>query len=578
MSNLVTNDLSKCVACNKCIRVCPVEGANSVLREADGTFKVKIDHDKCIACGMCVAACMHSSRDYIDDTARFISDLKQNTPISVFAAPALRTNFDRWENILSWMRQLGVKNIYDVSVGADICTWAHIRFIQKNNPSSVITQPCPAIVNYILMYHHELLPYLSPIHSPMLCTAVYMRKYAGITDRIAALSPCIAKSDEFAATGLVDYNVTFKKLSEYIKENNISLPNQKGKFDHADSGLGSLYSMPGGLKENVEFYIGKALRVDKSEGQYVVYPNLDKFASKNKGSLPAIFDVLNCAEGCNLGTGCLHEKDAYDILTVMDQARKHALENRDKEYWEKLFAEYDEKLKLNDFVRIYQPISVKTREVTESQIDKAFESLNKFTQAERTFDCGACGSETCLSMARKIALGINNPHSCIEKARLEANESMIDVQRTNVGHLDSLQDKVSEIKRMSDSIAVALNGVNSSISDFHEMADTIGKIAMNINLISLNASIEAARAGAHGKTFSVVAQEVRNLAEKTKNIVGTTESLTQRASDATKQVDEIVLKIADAVTQTHEDITSIIDTTQSVISGKASHPSSSAHA
>jgi len=51
----------------------------------------------------------------------------------------------------------------------------------------------------------------------MLCTAIYMKKYEGINDRIAALSPCIAKSDEFAATGYVDYNVTLKRLYGYIE-------------------------------------------------------------------------------------------------------------------------------------------------------------------------------------------------------------------------------------------------------------------------------------------------------------------------------------------------------------------------
>lgn len=566
MSNLVTTDPSKCVACNKCIRECPIEGANVVVQDADGKFTVKIDHDKCIACGMCVSACMHGSRGYTDDTQRFFTDLKQNVPISVFSAPALRTNFDKWENILAWMKQLGVNKIYDVSLGADICTWAHIRYIQKYKPASVITQPCPAIVNYVLMYQHNLIPYLSPVHSPMLCTAVYMRKYAGITDRLASLSPCIAKADEFAATDLAEYNVTFKKLTEYIKNNNITLPNQKGKFDHEDSGLGSLYSMPGGLKENVEFYIGKVLRVDKSEGQHVVYPALEKFAAKAKDSLPAIFDVLNCAEGCNLGTGCLHEKDVFDIQTVMDNARKHALENRDKDYWEKLFAEYDAKLNLDDFIRVYKPINVTTPHVSDAQIEKAFESLNKTTYEERHFDCGACGSETCYSMARKIALGINHPHSCIEKARVDANSEMISTQKVNIENLDNILGRISEIKEMSGSITGALNNVNASITDFHNMADAIEKIAMNINLISLNASIEAARAGAHGKTFSVVAQEVRNLAEKTKNIVGTTENLTDKASDATKEVDEIAAKIAGAITQTHDDINQIVDATQAAIS------------
>ncbi len=98
-------------------------------------------------------------------------------PISVFCAPASRANLDQWDQVLALLRQMGVRKIYDLSLGADICTWAHIRYIQKNNPGPLITQPCPAIVDYILLHHNELLPYLSPVHSPMLCTAIYMRRY-----------------------------------------------------------------------------------------------------------------------------------------------------------------------------------------------------------------------------------------------------------------------------------------------------------------------------------------------------------------------------------------------------------------
>ena len=67
---------------------------------------------------------------------------------------------------------------------------------------------------------HDLLKYLSPIHSPMLCEVVYLRKYQGFTGKIAALSPCIGKGDEFEQTGLVQYNVTMDHLKQYFKENN----------------------------------------------------------------------------------------------------------------------------------------------------------------------------------------------------------------------------------------------------------------------------------------------------------------------------------------------------------------------
>jgi iron only hydrogenase large subunit-like protein len=264
----------------------------------NGKAKVNIDHKKCIACGACIKICMHNARSYEDDTARFIADIQKGEEISMIVAPASRTNFEDWKKVLAWLRTMGVRAIFDVSLGADICTWAHIRYIQAANPQPLISQPCPAIVNYITKYRHELMGNLSPIHSPMLCTAVFMRKKLNIKHRIAALSPCIAKAHEFEDAGYVSYNVTFAKLEEYIRSEGIHLPDEEFRFNSIESSLGKIYPMPGGLKENIEYYLGKSLRIDKSEGQGTVYRALDEYAQADGDCLPALFDVLNCPEGC----------------------------------------------------------------------------------------------------------------------------------------------------------------------------------------------------------------------------------------------------------------------------------------
>ena len=114
------------------------------------------------------------------------------------------------------------------------------------------------------MYRHDLLPYLAPIQSPMACVSIYMSKYEGIGDRIAALSPCVAKSIEFDSTGLIGYNVTFVQMLAYLEKNNIELPDEESGFDHDESWLGALFPMPGGLKENLDFYFEKKIHVAKA--------------------------------------------------------------------------------------------------------------------------------------------------------------------------------------------------------------------------------------------------------------------------------------------------------------------------
>jgi len=571
MRKLITNDEEHCTGCNRCIRVCPTEGANIAYAAGDhdiGSVKVRVDNERCIACGACIDTCRHGVRNYEDDTKRFISDLKSGVPISMFAAPANRASGSDGDRLLAWLRKIGVRKIYDVSLGADICTWAHIRFIQKEKPKSVITQPCPAIVNQILMHEDKLIKYLSPVHSPMLCTAVYMNKYDRVGDKIAALSPCIAKSHEFEATGYVHYNVTLKKLYEYIAENNIKLPNETTHFDHGDSALGRLYSMPGGLKENVEFLLGKKLRIDQAEGPQTVYKALRQFADQNGSNLPEIFDVLNCGEGCNLGTGCLHLRSRFDVSAVMNKNRQQVLSKVDKSDFEKVFKDYDNRLNLNDFIRRYVPVSVPKLSVSDAQLEKAFIALDKHDGDHKHYDCAACGADTCLDMARHVAMGINLPVNCLLKEKEEAwaeHAKFENFQSHNLNNVTEILKDTDIIKDLSDEIVELIKGVTEAIGSYTVMSKEINSIASSINMISLNASIEAARAGENGRTFSVVAEEIRSLVGNTQKTVSQTADISSKATVSVTAINEKIKKISSAIDEAHIDITNIYAEMQSLM-------------
>jgi len=396
-----------------------METANITFQDEKGDIKVKVDIDKCIFCGRCVYACKHDARYYVDDTERFFDDLKNGVPISIMAAPAITTNITEYKRLFTYLKQLGVKLIFDVSLGADICIWGLIRYLEKTDFAPLITQPCPVVVKYLEIYRQDLLQKLSPVHGPMGSASVYMKKYLGIKDRIAAFSPCIAKTIEFNDTGIADYNVTFAKLRKYMDDHNIELPDEETGFDHDESGLGLIFPIPGGLKANVEYFLGKKLHITNAEG-FSLYQKLDKYAGTPEEFLPDIYDLLNCIEGCNMGPASSYEHSIFEVDKTMEDRRRRATGDHTREYFEEAYRKYDEMFDLDDFLRVYKPVAAAFPQITNEDIEKAFELLEKTDFEKQNVDCGACGSETCFNMARKIALGVNIPINCIVKTMEDA--------------------------------------------------------------------------------------------------------------------------------------------------------------
>lgn len=152
----------------------------------------------------------HNARDFADDTEVFFAALAKGERISLLLAPAFKANYPKeYESVPGGLKQLGVNRIISVSFGADITTWGYLNYINSHNFLGGISQPCPAVVSYIERYMPELLPKLFPVQSPMMCAAIYARKELNITDKLAFISPCVAKKLEIEAP-------EFKRLSAHL--------------------------------------------------------------------------------------------------------------------------------------------------------------------------------------------------------------------------------------------------------------------------------------------------------------------------------------------------------------------------
>jgi methyl-accepting chemotaxis protein len=162
-------------------------------------------------------------------------------------------------------------------------------------------------------------------------------------------------------------------------------------------------------------------------------------------------------------------------------------------------------------------------------VDQVTQGAGQVSQASQSLSQGATEQASSLEEISSSITQINGQANQNAQSASEANKLAVEARDNAVSGNHSME-----------SLIQAMNDINAGSDEIKKVVKVIDDIAFQINLLALNANVEAARAGKYGRGFAVVAEEVRNLATRSTDAVRETTGIVDQSVANVAQGDKLV--------------------------------------
>lgn len=155
---------------------------------------------------------------------------------------------------------------------------------------------------------------------------------------------------------------------------------------------------------------------------------------------------------------------------------------------------------------------------------------------------------TMITNLNNILGGLDDSQEKLEKIAFDvinSSDTSLNLVKESIGSVEEILTMIDELNKVVEESSERIKELVDLSGQIEKFASVISSISKKTNILSLNASIEAARAGDQGRGFAVVASEVRNLASQ--------------SAKSSKEITDTILKVQSSVAETVESMQTVFD-------------------